>query len=264
MASASITDADSWASIWHTSTPSSQAALCLLMFRVPLRWNMLSIALLVLAGSSDKSMGGLTLLLLQAAAIREMLVGMSSREPSTSLMLAWEDVSAGGGVDFWPAGWRHGGCKCGSLLLGRLFRFTAGCVCHYLSQKVVNFCSHAAFRYWGRLGWSSFQDDGGLANKQSLCVQFPFEWDVNLQIGVLIGDNTFTTAQWFWQSGYNRFVMSIQTGGIDHLGAGGEELVDIKLADLSPGGLLCLSLGQDAQVFALGEWCMIRTLIQLH
>ena len=53
------------------------------------------------------------------------------------------------------------------------------------------------------------------------------------------------------------------TRGIDHLGAGGEELADIKLADLPPGGLLYLSLGQDAQVFALGEWCTIRALIQL-
>ena len=57
--------------------------------------------------------------------------------------------------------------------------------------------------------------------------------------------------------------MSIQTGGIDHLGASGEELADIELADLPTGGLLHLSLGQDAQVFALGEWCMIRALIQL-
>ena len=81
---------------------------------------------------------------------------------------------------------------------------------------------------------------------------------------MLIDDNTFTAAQWFWQSGYNGFVMSIQTGGIDHLGAGGEELADMELADLPPGGLLHLSFGQDAQVFALGEWCMIRALIQLH
>ena len=57
--------------------------------------------------------------------------------------------------------------------------------------------------------------------------------------------------------------MSIQTRGIDHLGAGGEELADIKLADPPPGGLLHLFLGQDAQVFALGEQCMIQALIHL-
>ena len=32
------------------------------------------------------------------AAIGEMLAGMSSREPSTSLMLAWDDMSIGGAV----------------------------------------------------------------------------------------------------------------------------------------------------------------------
>ena len=38
---------------------------------------------------------GLTLPLLYAVAIREMLVGMSSREVSASLTLAWDEVLAG-------------------------------------------------------------------------------------------------------------------------------------------------------------------------
>ena len=47
------------------------------------------------------------------------------------------------------------------------------------------------------------------------------------------------------------------------MGAGRKELVDIKLAGLLTGGFLYLSLRQDAQVFVLREWCMVRTLIQL-
>ena len=49
-----------------------------------------------------------------------------------------------------------------------------------------------------------------------------------------------------------------------HLGAHGKELADIKLTDPPTGGFLHLSLRQDAQMFTLGEWCMTRTLIQLH
>ena len=59
---------------------------------------MLSMALLALVWSSDGSTEGLMLLLLKTAAIREMLAGMSFREPSASSMLAWDDVSTGGTV----------------------------------------------------------------------------------------------------------------------------------------------------------------------
>ena len=41
-------------------------------------------------------------------------------------------------------------------------------------------------------------------------------------------------------------------------------LVIFSREDCLDNGFLCLSLRQDAQVFALGEWCITRTLIQLH
>ena len=53
-------------------------------------------ALLALVQSSAKSIEVLVLLLPEMAAIREMLVGISSREASPSSMLAWDEVSAGG------------------------------------------------------------------------------------------------------------------------------------------------------------------------
>ena len=77
--------------------PRSQTALCLLASIVPLVLSRLSRALLALAWGSAKSIKGLTLLLLETAAIGEMLVGISSREASPSSMLAWDEVSAGGG-----------------------------------------------------------------------------------------------------------------------------------------------------------------------
>ena len=191
-----------------------------------------------------------------------MLVGTSSREPSASSTLAWEDVSAGGVVTSDLQGGDvvavtmavFSGEDCLDLQLD----VSAIAWVRRLSTSVakLHLGSGKTCVEWFSGWWRPCQ-------YQSLCVQFPFEWDVNLQIGVLVSNNAFTTAQWFWQSGYNGFVMSIQTGGIDHLGAGREELVNIELADLPPGGFLCLSLGQDAQVFALWEWCMIRTLIQL-
>ena len=49
-------------------------------------------ALLALVWSSDGSTSELALLLLQMAAIGDMLAGMPSREPSASSMLAWDDA----------------------------------------------------------------------------------------------------------------------------------------------------------------------------
>ena len=60
-------------------------------------------SLLALAWSSDGSTRGLTLLLLYAVAMGEMLVGMPSREASSSSTLDLDDVSMGGSEtsDFW-------------------------------------------------------------------------------------------------------------------------------------------------------------------
>ena len=60
-------------------------------------------ALLALAQSSEGSTGELTLPLLYSAAVREMLVGTSSREASASSMLAWDEVLMGQSEtsDFW-------------------------------------------------------------------------------------------------------------------------------------------------------------------
>ena len=72
--------------------PSSQTALHLLASMDPLVLSRSSRALLPLVQSSARSIKGLTLLLLEMAAIGEMLVGMSSREASASSMLAWDEV----------------------------------------------------------------------------------------------------------------------------------------------------------------------------
>ena len=75
--------------------PRSQTALCLLASMDPLVLSRLSRVLLALVQSSVKSIEGLVLSLPETAAIGEMLVGISSREVSTSSMLVWEEVLAG-------------------------------------------------------------------------------------------------------------------------------------------------------------------------
>ena len=52
-------------------------------------------ALLAFAQSSSSSARGVMLLVMEMAAIGEMLVGMSSREASAASALAWEEVSTG-------------------------------------------------------------------------------------------------------------------------------------------------------------------------
>ena len=66
-------------------------------------WSMWSAARLALAQSSVGSTDGMALLLLQAVVIGEMLAGRHLREASTSSILAWEEVSTGGGEasDLW-------------------------------------------------------------------------------------------------------------------------------------------------------------------
>ena len=60
-------------------------------------------ALLAFAQSSIASTRGVTLLVLKTTALVEMLVGMSSREASTTLALAWDEVSTSqsGPSGFW-------------------------------------------------------------------------------------------------------------------------------------------------------------------
>ena len=96
---------------------------------------------------------------------------MSSREPSASSTLAWEDVLAGGVVtsDLWGgdmvavtvAVFSGEDCSDSQLDVSAIARFRR------LSTSV-------AMLHLGS-GWSGFQDDRGLTNKQSLCVQFHLE-----------------------------------------------------------------------------------------
>ena len=72
--------------------PSSQTALHLLVSMDPLVFSRALRALLALVQSSARSTKGLMLLLLEMSAIGEMLAGMSSREPSASSMLTWDEV----------------------------------------------------------------------------------------------------------------------------------------------------------------------------
>ena len=73
--------------------PSSQTVLHLLASMDPLVLSRSSRALLALVQSSTRSTKGLMLLLLEMAAIGEMLAGMSSTEAFASLMLTWHEVS---------------------------------------------------------------------------------------------------------------------------------------------------------------------------
>ena len=90
---ASSIDAATWDSFWWSIMPSSQTALHLLASMDPLVLSRSLRALLALVWSSARSIKGLTLLLLETAAIGEILAGMSCREASASLMLTWNEVS---------------------------------------------------------------------------------------------------------------------------------------------------------------------------
>ena len=93
MTLASLMDAAAWDSFWQSITPSSQTALHLLTSMDPLVLCRSLRALLALVQSSARSIEGLMLLLLEMAAIGEILVGMSSREASASSTLTWDEVS---------------------------------------------------------------------------------------------------------------------------------------------------------------------------
>ena len=89
--------AATWDSFWQSIMPSSQTALHLLASMEPLVLSSSSRALLALVWSSTKSTRGLMLPLPEPAAMGEMLLGTSPREASPSLILAWDEVSAGWG-----------------------------------------------------------------------------------------------------------------------------------------------------------------------
>ena len=103
MTLASLIDAATWDSFWWNIMPSSQTALHLLASMDPLVLSRSSRALLALVWSSVRSTEGLMLLLLETAAIGEMLVGMSSRKGSASSALTWDEVFTvwSGPSDFW-------------------------------------------------------------------------------------------------------------------------------------------------------------------
>ena len=97
--------------------PSSQMALHLWASMDALVVSRSSRALLPFAQSSIASTGGVKLPVLETAAIGEMLMGMSSREASAVLVLAWDEVSTGWGG---PSGFWGGvvGTATGVGLLG--------------------------------------------------------------------------------------------------------------------------------------------------
>ena len=83
-----LMDAASSTLLWHNSRPNSQTTCCLLRSVDLFTWSMWSVAMLALVQSSVGSTDGLTLLLLQVAAIGEMLAGRHSRVASASSILA--------------------------------------------------------------------------------------------------------------------------------------------------------------------------------
>ena len=108
MTLAYLIDVAAWDSFWQSIMPSFQTALHLLVSMDPLVFSRSLRGLLTLVQSSARSTRGLTLLLLEMAAIGEMLAGMSSREASASLTLAWDEVLTAwsGPSGFWVESWR--------------------------------------------------------------------------------------------------------------------------------------------------------------
>ena len=125
MALASLIDAAACDSFWQSMMPSSQTALHLQASMDALVVSRSSRALLAFAQSSITCIGGVMLLVLETAAIGEMLAGMPSREASVALTLAWDEVSTGqsgpsgfwGGVMWTTAGLGLLGDECSDLQL---------------------------------------------------------------------------------------------------------------------------------------------------
>ena len=114
---ASLIDSAAWHSLWQRAMLSSCMVLCLWAPMDALVVRKSSRALLAFAQSSSSSTGGVMLPVLEMAAIGEMLVGMSSREASTTLALACDEVST---VWYGPSGFWDGvmGTATGVDLLG--------------------------------------------------------------------------------------------------------------------------------------------------
>ena len=196
--------------------PSSQTALCLLASMDPFVFSRSSRALFALAQTSTKSTKGLMLLVLEMAAIVEMLVGMSSREASASLALAWDEVLTGrsGPSGFW----------------GGVMRTTAGVglLGDDCSDSQLDASSTARYRRLLTSIVILLSNFGG-----DLC---------GLVIKMV---ETSPRGSIFWSgsstggegiSCYNGLIMPIQTYRIDNLWAGGKELADLRLADPPKGG----------------------------
>ena len=181
MTLASLMDAATWDLFWWSIIPSSQTALHLRVSMDPLVFSRSSRALLALVRSSARSVKGLTLLLLEMAAIGEMLVGMSSREASASSTLTWDEV-----LTAWsgPSGFLDGVMRPTAVvdLLGdeHLDSQLDGSSTAWDRRLLTS--SHTAFSFWGRFMRTGDQDGRDLTKRQYLLVWFLHgEWrDVNL------------------------------------------------------------------------------------
>ena len=89
-----------------------------------------------------------------------------------------------------------------------------------------------------------YHDCGDLTKRQYLPVWLLHWgwWDINFQVDRLTCSKIYAAGQQLWQGGYNGFITSIQTYGVDDLGGCNKELADVKLADLPTGNHLCPSL----------------------
>ena len=201
-------------------------------------------ALLALVQSSIMSSRGLTLLVLEMAAIGEMLVGMSSKEASTSSMLAWEEVSTG---------WSGPSCFGGGVMRTSAWMGLLGDEC---SDSQLDASSTAQDR---RLLTSVVilpSDFGGdwhglairmveTSPRGNIFWVWFLHWgwrDITPQVDIFTCGKAYTAGQQLWEGGYNGLIMPIQTYRVDDLWASGKELADIELANLPIGGLLCPSL----------------------
>ena len=224
--------------------PSSQTALHLWVSMDALVTSRSSRSLLAFAWSSIASTRGVTLPVLEMAAIGEMLVGMSSREASATSVLTWDEVSAGqsGPSGLWGGvmGTTTGVGLLGEECLDLQLDVSSTAQDRRFLTSVVMLPSNYGGYLWGlatmmvetlpRGGvfWSGSSIGGDRA--------------INPQVDRLACSNAYTAGQWFWQGGYNGLIMPIQTYRVDNLGASDRELADLKLADLPTGGCLCPSL----------------------
>ena len=185
-------------------------------------------ALLAFIQSSVKSIEALVLLLLEMAAIGEMLAGISSREASPSSMLAWDEASADSSTS--------------SGLCGRDVRTTAvvsilGGDC-WVSQldtsntawdrRLLTCVVILLLGLGGDLG-GLVTRTVGMSSRGSIFLSGSSMGGKGISISKLIMfalDEAYTTAQQIWYSGYNGFILSVQTYGVDDLRTSSKQLLD--------------------------------------